>query len=64
MEDAWTISNYSDSRHLTVLYGSQTGTAQDVAERIGREARRRHFKAHVMAIDDYEKVFAPLVSQF
>ena len=25
---------------LVVLYGSQTGTAEDLAERIGREARR------------------------
>lgn len=28
------------NRKLTVLYGSQTGTAQEVAERIWREARR------------------------
>ena len=28
------------SRNLLVLYGSQTGTAQDLAERIGREALR------------------------
>jgi hypothetical protein len=27
-------------RNLLVLYGSQTGTAQDLAERIGREALR------------------------
>ena len=28
------------NRSLTVLFGSQTGTAQDLAERIGREALR------------------------
>lgn len=28
------------ARHLQVLYGSQTGTAQDVAERVAREALR------------------------
>lgn len=38
---------------LCVLYGSQTGTAEDVAERTGREARRRHIKARVSALDDY-----------
>lgn len=27
-------------RNLVVLYGSQTGTAQDLAERVGREALR------------------------
>lgn len=27
-------------RELLVLYGSQTGTAQDLAERVGREALR------------------------
>jgi flavodoxin len=29
-----------ERRKITVLYGSQTGTAQEVAERIWREARR------------------------
>lgn len=42
-------------RRLLVLYGSQTGTAQDVAERIGREARRRHFRARVQAMDSYDR---------
>ncbi|RUS21655.1 NADPH-dependent diflavin oxidoreductase 1-like protein [Endogone sp. FLAS-F59071] len=42
-------------RNLTILYGSQTGCAQDVAERIGREARRRHFRAKVIAMNDYDK---------
>lgn len=45
---------------LLVLYGSQTGNAQDVAERIGREARRRHFRPRVMPCDAY----MPQVSQF
>ena len=41
---------------LTVLYGSQTGTAEEVAGRVGREARRRHFQVTVMAMDSYDKV--------
>ena len=32
---------------ILVLFGSQTGTAEDVAERVGREARRRHIRARV-----------------
>ena len=45
-----------EDRRLLVLYGSQTGTAQDFAERVGREGRRRHFKTRVVAMDEYDKV--------
>ncbi|XP_039417790.1 NADPH-dependent diflavin oxidoreductase 1 isoform X1 [Corvus cornix cornix] len=38
-------------RRLLVLFGSQTGTAQDTAERIGREAKRRHLRCRVEALD-------------
>ncbi|XP_017690208.1 PREDICTED: NADPH-dependent diflavin oxidoreductase 1 isoform X1 [Lepidothrix coronata] len=38
-------------RKLLVLFGSQTGTAQDMAERIGREATRRHLQCRVEALD-------------
>lgn len=44
-------------RKLVVLYGSQTGTAQDVAERMGRLAYKRHFSVSVAPLDSY-----PLVS--
>ena len=40
-------------RRLLVLFGSQTGTAQDVAERIGRDAWRRRFSVRVLAMDAY-----------
>lgn len=40
-------------RRFLILYGSQTGTAQDVAERIGRKARRYMFRVTVLAMDDY-----------
>ncbi|KAG9460843.1 hypothetical protein GDO78_019203 [Eleutherodactylus coqui] len=40
-------------RRILVLYGSQTGTAEDMAERLGKEARRRHFTCRVDAIDSY-----------
>lgn len=44
------------ARRMLVLYGSQTGTAQDNAERVGREAKRRHFHCKVEALDDYQVV--------
>lgn len=36
---------------MVVLYASQTGNAQDVAERIGREAERQQLKAFVVSVD-------------
>uniref|UniRef100_A0A8D0H573 NADPH-dependent diflavin oxidoreductase 1 n=1 Tax=Sphenodon punctatus TaxID=8508 RepID=A0A8D0H573_SPHPU len=40
-------------RKILILFGSQTGTAQDTAERIGREAKRHHFLCRVKALDSY-----------
>ena len=45
-----------EEKCVAVLFGSQTGTAEDVAERIGRESRRRHLKTTVSALDDYHIV--------
>nr|XP_020744065.1 NADPH-dependent diflavin oxidoreductase 1 [Odocoileus virginianus texanus] len=44
------------SARLLVLFGSQTGTAQDVSERLGREARRRQLSCRVQALDSYPVV--------
>lgn len=49
-----------DDRRLLILYASQTGSAQDVAEYIGREAWRRHFKARVQDVHDFDKVKSAL----
>lgn len=46
------------ARRLTVLYASETGTAEQVAERIGRVARRRRIDAHVYSLGDYDKARA------
>lgn len=43
-------------RQVLVLYGSQTGTAQDTAERVGREGKRRRFRVRVVAMDSYDTV--------
>ncbi|XP_044266839.1 NADPH-dependent diflavin oxidoreductase 1 isoform X1 [Tribolium madens] len=38
---------------IVILYGSQSGNAQDLAERIWRESKRFHFKSTVKSMDDY-----------
>ena len=45
-----------DDRRLLILYASQTGSAQDIAEYIGRDAWRRHFKARVQDVHEFDKV--------
>jgi sulfite reductase alpha subunit-like flavoprotein len=44
---------------LLVLYGSETGNAHDVAERIAREATRRSYAATVRAMDAYDVTALP-----
>ncbi|KAL3041269.1 hypothetical protein OYC64_019463 [Pagothenia borchgrevinki] len=46
---------------LLVLYGSQTGTAQDTAQRIGRQAQRRRLQVNVLPLDHYN--VASLISE-
>ena len=41
-------------RNVVVLFGSQTGTAQEVAERIGREGERLHFNIEVTSMDNFD----------
>ncbi|KAJ3148361.1 NADPH-dependent diflavin oxidoreductase 1 [Geranomyces michiganensis] len=43
------------SRPFLILYASETGTAQDVSERIAREARRRWFSPTVLSMDEYDR---------
>ena len=37
---------------LLVLYGTQTGRAQDLAERVAREGARRRFDVAFAAVND------------
>lgn len=39
---------------MIILYGSQTGTAQDISENIWRESKRFHFAGGVKPMDDYD----------
>lgn len=48
-------------RAMVILFGSQTGTAEDAARRIGREAVRRHVSVRVSALDSYNRVRAFLL---
>lgn len=41
---------------LRVLYGSQTGSAQDTAQRIARQAQRRQLLVQVLALNSYNVV--------
>lgn len=38
---------------ITILYGSETGTAQDVAEQIWKTAKRKGLETSVFAMNDY-----------
>ncbi|XP_018523345.1 NADPH-dependent diflavin oxidoreductase 1 [Lates calcarifer] len=46
---------------LLILYGSQTGTAQDTAQRIARQAKRRWLQVQVLPLDNYN--VANLISE-
>ena len=43
-------------RKISILYGSQTGTAQAVAERVSREAKRLHYEVNLSSMDDYKPI--------
>ncbi|XP_071394337.1 NADPH-dependent diflavin oxidoreductase 1 [Centroberyx affinis] len=49
------------SSTVLILYGSQTGTAQDTALRIGRQAQRRRLQVRVLPLDSYN--VANLISE-
>ena len=41
-------------RRVLVLYGSETGNSQDVAERIVREAKLKHYAPILMSMESYD----------
>ncbi|KYN01720.1 NADPH-dependent diflavin oxidoreductase 1 [Cyphomyrmex costatus] len=43
-----------DEMMILVLYGSETGTAQDVAEQIWKSAKRKGLRSTVSSLDDYD----------
>lgn len=47
---------HDEARELTILYATETGNAEEVAERIARIAYRRHIQVRLYNIADYDKV--------
>lgn len=47
---------------LTILYGSETGTAQDIAEEIWKSAKRFHIKIkfHKFSFNKFKNCFLDL----
>lgn len=45
--------NYKNEK-IAVLYGSQTGNAQEMAERIWRDSKRFYFRTAIKPLDDYD----------
>lgn len=43
-------------RSVLVLYGSETGNAQDMAEELGRICQRLHFESRVEELDAVDLV--------
>jgi len=43
-------------RSVLVLYGSETGNAQDMAEELGRVCQRLHFNSRVEELDAVDLV--------
>ncbi|KAG0144216.1 hypothetical protein CROQUDRAFT_660286 [Cronartium quercuum f. sp. fusiforme G11] len=48
------MSTQTPTRRLLILYGSQTGTAEDVANQIALGARRLHLDTTISAMDECE----------
>jgi sulfite reductase alpha subunit-like flavoprotein len=46
-----TQSGQRHDRSALILYGSETGNAQDAAEQLGRHAERLRFSTRVAAMD-------------
>src|SRR5262245_41205934 len=44
---------------LLIMYGSQTGTAENLAKRVGKESQSRGFAPRVLALNDYAKAGLP-----
>ena len=46
----------AERRRALVLYGSETGNAQDIADEMGRMTERLHFSTNVAHLDAVEPV--------
>ena len=47
---------------IHILYGSQTGTAQDVSYQVGNSLKRRHFEVNITYMDNFDYMTLPTLS--
>lgn len=58
--DVASSSSPSPRSSLVILFGSQTGSAEECAERVAREARRQRFESVTCcSMDEYDKRLLP-----
>ena len=50
------VQSQRHDRNALILYGSETGNSQDVAEQLGRIAERLHFNTRVCEMDQVDIV--------
>ena len=55
-QDRYQTLEPETERCITILYATETGNAEEVAERIARIAYRRHIRAHLKSLELYDKV--------
>ncbi|KAH9214247.1 hypothetical protein DL95DRAFT_436039 [Leptodontidium sp. 2 PMI_412] len=56
-----TINGQPHDRYALILYGSETGNSQDVAERLGQITERLRFKTIVTEMDDFAEKKIPVL---
>jgi sulfite reductase alpha subunit-like flavoprotein len=54
------VNGQRHDRTALILYGSETGNSQDVAEELGRLTERLHFVTRVTDLDSIDLVCPPL----
>ncbi len=54
-------SHEEQDRRLLVLYATETGTAQDVADRVARALRNLNLRSQVISVDNYFIVRKPFI---
>lgn len=53
------VHSDNDPRYVLVLYASETGNAQDMAERVARAFRAAHRRAITLSMDEYDVADLP-----
>lgn len=59
-----TVNGEQSARTALVLYGSETGNAQDVANELGRITERLHFLTRVSDLDSVDIVSSESYNQY